>query len=295
MSKIKSLYEGSKYVILTLIMAKNKHLTVNNVEITWQVINEQDYICLTDMVRSEERHEVIIQNWLRNTGTLTFLAAWEELNNPQFKYIEFDVLLAEAGYNRFTMSVKKWRERVDGIGLISKKGRNGGTYAYKDIAFEFGTWISPKFKLLLIREFQRLKKEEANQQQLEWNTNRFLTKRNYSLQTEAIKQNLLPLSTEPPEKDWITYANEADILNVALFGTTAKQWRAAHSKEAKQGENIRDYASNIQLLVLSNLGAINAELIRESLPKEQRFEKLQEAALFQLNIFNHDAQMKKLK
>ena len=271
-------------------MAKKKQLKVQDTVISWQIINDEDYISLTDMVRHEDRPEVIIQNWLRTAGTLTFLAAWEELSNPRFKHIEFDVLLRDAGYNNFTMSVKKWQERVDGIGLISKKGRGGGTFAHRDIAFEFGSWISPKFKLLLIREFQRLKAQEASIQQLEWNANRFLTKRNYALQTEAIKQNLLPLSKEP-DQDWLAYASEADVLNVALFGQNAKQWREAHPEEAKKGENIRDHATNIQLLVLSNLEAINSELIREAIPKEERFSRLREAALFQLNIFFRDKRM----
>ncbi|MEZ4851540.1 MAG: KilA-N domain-containing protein [Bacteroidia bacterium] len=269
-------------------MTKKKSLTVQSIDISWQVINEEDYICITDMIRNQDRPEVIIQNWLRSASTLTFLAAWEELSNPNFKHIEFDVLLKDAGYNSFTMSVKKWQDRVNGIGLISKKGRGGGTYAHKDIAFEFGAWVSPKFKLLLIREFQRLKEQEASIQQLEWNANRFLTKRNYSLQTDAIKNIILPQSTEPPEKDWLTYAGEADILNMSLFGTTAKSWRENHPVEAKKGENIRDHATNIQLLVLSNLEAINSELIKEGLPKEDRFLRLAQSAREQLRIFMRD-------
>lgn len=273
-------------------MAKGKKIKVQDAVINWQVIGEEDYICITDMIRNEERPEIIIQNWLRTASTLTFLAAWEELNNPDFKHIEFDVLLKDAGYNNFTMSVKKWRERVDGIGLVSKRGRYGGTFAHKDIAFEFGTWISPKFKLLLIREFQRLKQVESDQNQLEWNANRFLTKRNYALQTHAIKTILLP-QTEPDQDDWVTYASEADILNVALFSITASQWRHSNPEEAKKGENIRDHANNIQLLVLSNLEAINAELIREAIPKEERFHRLRDAAIYQLGIFYQDKQLNK--
>lgn len=277
-------------------MAKKKTIEVQDIVITWQVIEEEDYICITDMVRNEDRPEVVIQNWMRTSNTLTFLAAWEELNNPDFKHIEFDVLLADAGYNRFTMSVKKWRDRVNGIGLLAKKGRSGGTFAHKDIAFEFGTWISPKFKLLLIREFQRLKQAEADQEQLEWNVNRFLTKRNYGLQTQAIKTTILPVS-DPEEEDWISYAKEADILNFALFGVTAKQWRESNPDLAKKGDNIRDHATNIQLLVLSNLEAINAELIRETLSKDERFERLKQAAVFQLGIYYRDQALinKKLK
>ncbi|MCB0843684.1 MAG: KilA-N domain-containing protein [Bacteroidetes bacterium] len=269
-------------------MAKKKSLTVQNITINWQTINEEDYICLTDMVKNNDEPFMVIRNWMRNGGTLEFLGAWEELYNPDFKPAGFGRLMSEAAKNSFTISVSKWREQVNGIGLISKKGRGGGTYAHKDIAFEFGAWVSPKFKLLLIREFQRLKEQEASIQQLEWNANRFLTKRNYALHTDAIKNILLPQSTEPPEKDWLTYAGEADILNMALFGTTAKSWRENHLVEAKKGENIRDHATNIQLLVLSNLEAINSELIKEGLPKEDRFLRLAQSAREQLMIFMRD-------
>lgn len=272
-------------------MAKKRELKVQDIAISWQTIEEEDYICLTDMVRNTEEPFMVIRNWMRNGGTLEFLGAWEELNNPNFKPAGFGRLMQEAVKNSFTISVSKWRNETNGVGLFSKAGRNGGTYAHRDIAFEFGAWVSPKFKLLLIREFQRLKADEARRMELEWNVQRFLTKRNYALQTEAVKQVLLPQSTYKADEQWIEYASEADILNGALFGMTAKQWRESHPEEVKSGDNIRDHATNIQLLVLSNLEAINAELIREGLAKEERYLRLQQAALFQLGIYYRDQQL----
>lgn len=270
-------------------MAKKKSFTVQDTIISWQVVNDEDYICLTDMVRHYEEPDQVLRNWLRRIDTIEYLAAWESLYNPDgFKPVEFDRLRAQAGTARFTLSVSKWCASTGAIGITSKRGRGGGTYAHQDIAFHFGETISPTFHLLLIREFQRLKIQEASQAQLEWNANRFLTKRNYALQTEAIKRTLLPQSTEPPEKDWLMYAGEADVLNMALFGTTAKSWREHHPAEAKKGENIRDHANNIQLLVLSNLEAINAELIKEGLSKDERYLRLAQAARDQLEIFYRD-------
>ena len=201
-------------------------------------------------------------------STIEFLGAWEQIHNEEhFNVVEFHHIKAQFTENTFLMSVKKWIERTGAIGIIAKAGRYGGTYAHSDIAIMFANWLSPAFYVHLIKEFQRLKQAEASLQGLEWNANRFITKRNYALQTEAIKNVLLPQSVEPPEKDWLMYAGEADILNMALFGTTAKSWRENHPNEAKKGENIRDHATNIQLLVLSNLEAINSELIKEGLSK----------------------------
>ncbi|MCB0852489.1 MAG: KilA-N domain-containing protein, partial [Bacteroidetes bacterium] len=244
---------------------------------------------LTDIAKkANERTDFVIQNWMRLRNTLEYLGVWEQMYNPDFNPIEFDGIRNQAGLNAFSISPSQWIKRTNAIGIQSKLGRYGGTYAHSDIAFEFASWVSPVFKLYVIKEFQRLKEEEASREKLEWNANRFLTKRNYVLQTEAIKSILLPQSTEPPEKDWLTYAGEADILNMALFGTTAKSWRENHPVEAKKGENIRDHATNIQLLVLSNLEAINSELIKEGLPKEDRFLRLAQSAREQLMIFMRD-------
>lgn len=244
------------------------------------------------MVKEGQKSGQIIANWLRTVDTIEFLGVWEKMNNNNFNVLEYEYIKNQAGSRRFTLSVKEWRAKTNAIGIIAKAGRYGsGTYAHHDIAFDFGAWISPTFRYLLIKEYQRLKLAEADQKNLEWNANRFLTKRNYKLQTEAIKNNLLPRYEREPDKEWITYAEEADLLNVALFGMTAKAWRIKNPEKAQKGENIRDHAANIQLIVLSNLEAINSELIREAISKEERFYRLQQAALFQLGIFYRDGKM----
>ena len=268
-------------------MAKKKEIKVEATIISWQTINNADYISLSDMA-SEHGGIHRIQNWMRNRDTIDFLTAWEEIHNPDFNVVQMHNITKDAGRNRFIISPKQWIESTGAIGLISKAGRYGGIYRFKDIAYHFGMWLEPKFALLVIKEFDRLKTQEYSLQQQEWNANRFLTKRNYILQTDAIKHNLLPLSTEPPEKDWLTYASEADLLNMALFGTTAKSWRDHNPEEARKGENIRDHATNIQLIVLSNLEAINAELIKEGMPKNERYLRLAQAARDQLVIFYRD-------
>lgn len=273
-------------------MAKRKEIKVQDITVSWQVINDEDYISLTDIARKyNEKTDVVLQSWMRNGSTVEFLGLWEQLQNPNFNPHGFAGIKNRVGFNNFYLSVKEWVKETNAIGIQARTGRYGGTFAHKDIVFEFASWIDVKFKLYLILEFQRLKEAEANQQQIEWNANRFLTKRNYSLQTEAVKQVLLPQSTYKTEDQWIEYASEADILNGALFGTTAKQWRESHPEEAKRGENIRDYATNIQLIVLSNLEAINAELIRDGIAKEERYLRLQQAALFQLGIYYRDQQL----
>jgi len=271
-------------------MAKKKQqLIVQETVIGWQTIDQKDYINLTDIARKfNDRTDIVMQNWLRNPNTVEFLITWEQMNNPNFNPMHLHGIREESGLGRFVFSVKQWVEEYNAIGLVSKAGRYGGTWGHTLIAYEFASFLSPSFKLYILQEFDRLKAEEADLKNLEWNANRFLTKRNYALQTEAIKQNLLPQSTEPPEKDWITYANEADILNMALFSTTAAAWRTANPKAAKKGENIRDHASNIHLIVLSNLEAINAEFIKEGLSKDERFARLKDAAIFQLGIFYRD-------
>ena len=202
--------------------AKLKQIEVEEKIIAITSHNEDDYICLTDMVRGEEGNDHI-RNWMRNRNTVEFLGIWEQLNNPNFKGVEFDTFKKEAGLNSFNLTPKKWIQSTDAIGIISKSGRNGGTYAHRDIAFEFGAWISPMFKLLLIKEFQRLKEIESNQYNLEWDVKRVLSKVNYHIHTDAVKNHIIPKSNYPTEKQWIEYAEEADLLNVALFGCTAKQ------------------------------------------------------------------------
>jgi hypothetical protein len=256
--------------------------------------NQEDYICLTDMLKHKDNNGLIFK-WLSNKSTVEFLGVWERIYNPNFNYTEFGVIMSEAGVNRFTLSVKEWIERTNAIGIIAKTGRYGGTYAHKDIAFELGTWISPEFKLLLIREFQRLKEIEANQYNLEWNVKRIISKANYHIHTDAIKNHIIPQSNYIKELEWIVYAEEADIMNVALFGCTAKQWREANPEHAKIGLNIRDFASINELAVLSNLETINAELIKNKIDKKLRFTELREISQYQLNILNNTDYLKAIK
>ena len=263
-------------------MIKTSTLNVQGTEIAVTKINSEDYICLTDMVKREEGEDHI-RNWMRNKNTIEFLGLWEQLHNANFKGVEFDTFLKEAGYNRFNMTPKKWITATNAIGIISKSGRNGGTYAHKDIAFEFGAWISSSFRLYLILEYQRLKEIENNQYNLEWNVKRVLTKVNYQIQTDAIKSYILPQKSESLKDEWI-YADEADILNLIMFGCTAKQWRELNPDRALAGENIRDMASINELNVLSNLQSLNATLIKQGLDKKERFLILMETAKDQLNL-----------
>jgi len=256
--------------------------------------NQQDYICLTDMLKHKDNNGLIFK-WLSNKSTVEFLGVWEKIYNPNFNYTEFGVIMSEAGVNRFTLSVKEWIERTKAIGIVAKTGRYGGTYAHKDIAFELGTWISPEFKLLLIREFQRLKEIEANQYNLEWNVKRIISKANYHIHTDAIKNLIIPQTNLTKELEWIVYAEEADILNVALFDCNAKQWREANPEQDKQGLNIRDFASINELAVLSNLEIINAELVKNNIDKKIRFEKLREISQYQLKILNNTDYLKAIK
>ncbi|MCU0614811.1 MAG: KilA-N domain-containing protein [Desulfobacterales bacterium] len=228
--------------------------------------------------RDAERTDYIIQNWLRNRNTIEFLGIWESLNNPGFKPIEFDGFKKQAGLNSFILTAKQWIEKTGAIGLVSKPGRYGGTYAHKDIAFEFASWISVEFKLYLIKEFQRLKEDENSRLSLAWNLNRTLSKLNYHIHTDAIKAHLIPAAVTPAQAS-ITYANEADLLNVALFGQTAKQWRDA--TPTLEG-NMRDYASIEQLLVLANIEGMNAELIHMGLTQGDRLKRLNEIAIRQM-------------
>jgi len=272
---------------------------VKKIEVEKKIIsianfNENDYICLTDMVRGEEGNDHI-RNWMRNRNTVEFIGIWEQLYNPNFKGVEFDTFKKEAGLNSFNLTPKKWVENTNAIGIISVSGRYGGTYAHKDIAFEFGAWISPMFKLLLIKEFQRLKEIETNQYNLEWSVKRVLSKINYTIQTDAVKDYILPKSNYTKDSKWIVYAEEADILNVALFGCTAKQWREANPQLTLEGKNLRDIASINELAVLSNLESANADMIREGFSKKERFEKLYKIVRYQKEILDKQDFLKSLK
>ena len=249
---------------------------------------ESDYISLTDMVKSTENGSAVIDNWLRNKNTIEFLGIWEEIYNPGFNSLEFEGIKNQAGLNRFVLSVKQWVERTGSIGLFARAGRYGGTFAHKDIAFEFASWISPQFKLYLIREFQRLKEDE--QKQLGWDIKRNLAKINYRIHTDAIQAHLIP-ETVSKQQAAQTYANEADVLNVALFGMTARQWREANP-QAKG--NIRDQANGAQLVCLSNMESLNAELIKQGTPQKDRLGRLNAVAIDQMKLLVKDVGVKRL-
>jgi len=272
-------------------------LKVNKLEIVLYSKNEEEFISLTDMAkfRDSKRTNYIIQNWMRTRNTIEFLGLWEQLYNLNFKSIEFDAFKNEAGSNSFTLTPKKWIESTNAIGIISKAGRYGGTYAHKDIAFEFASWISPTFKLYLIKDYQRIKEIQTNKYNVEWSVKRLLSKTNYLIQTDAVKNYILPKGNYLKDKQWIVYAEEADILNVALFGCTAKDWRTANSKLVKKKMNIRDIASINELAVISNLESMNADMIRQNIDKEERFLKLKAVAKYQIEILNGNSYMKTLK
>jgi KilA-N domain len=273
-------------------MANNKTINVKGIEISIIQKSNEDFISLTDMVKGFDDGLVLIEKWLRNKNSIEFIGIWEQLYNPTFNSPEFEGIKNEAGLNRFTLSVKKWIEKTNAIGIIAKTGRYGsGTFAHRDIAFEFGSWLSPEFKLYLIREFQRLKAEETSIQNLEWNVQRTLAKVNYHIHTDAIKEMLVPKVLNKTEVSFV-YANEADILNMALFGTTAKQWRASNPK--LEG-NIRDAATLEQLVVLSNLESINAVLILQEKATAKRLEQLNTIAISQMKSLLNNKSLKKLK
>ena len=264
-------------------------ITVQNTQITVVTINERDYISLTDMVRNIENGLALIEKWLRNKNTIEFLGIWEEMYNPYFNSPEFEGIKNAAGLNRFILSVKQWVEKTNSRGIIAKAGRYGGTYAHKDIAFEFATWVSPQFKLYLIQEFERMKSDE--QKQLGWTAKRELSKINYRIHTDAIKQNLIPEEVTAAQAS-IIYAEEADVLNVAMFGQTAKQWHEAHP-ELKG--NIRDYASINELICLANMENINAVLIDEGVPQGDRLVRLNQIAINQMRVLENDDNRNLLK
>ena len=275
---------------------KTSLITVQNVAVTIMSVDQNDYISLTDMAKARtdaSRAADVIKNWLRSRTTLEFLGTWEIMYNPDFKVVEFDHFKSEAGLHTFTLSAKEWIEKTNAIGLYVQAGRYGGTYAHKDIAFEFGSAISPVFKLYLLKEYQRLKDEENDRLKLEWTAKRFLSKNNYLIHTDAVKNYVLPKKNYTKNTEWLAYADEADLLNVALFGCTAKEWRDANPELAKQS-NIRDFASIAELTVLSNLETHNAELIKSGLGKEERFAALHQIAQYQLQVLTEAERIKEL-
>lgn len=273
-------------------MGKRKSIIVKNLSISIIKIVKEDYISLTDIARNKNTDEPkdVVKNWMRSRTTIEFLGLWEQLNNPDFKGVEFDSFMHEAGSNSFTLSPSKWIEATNAKGLISKPGNNGGTFAHQDIAFEFASWVSSGFKLYLIKEFQRLKEDENDRLKLEWNLQRTLAKVNYRIHTDAIKENLIP-HTLSKEKINFLYADEADMLNVALFGMTAKQWRDANPEA---DGNIRDAATIEQLVVLSNLESINAVLIHQGLLQSERLMQLNKIAITQMKSLLGNTNLKKL-
>ena len=252
-----------------------------DIAVVTTVGSEEDYISLTDIAkhRNPDFPADVVKNWLRLRSTIEFLGLWEQLNNPQFNMVDFDQFKNDAGSNAFVMSPQKWIKSTNAIGLISKSGRyGGGTYAHKDIAFEFASWLSPEFKLYIIKDYQRLKEDEGHRLALDWNVKRILAKANYRIHTDAIKMNLIPPELPRVQQGYV-YADEADVLNVALFGQTAKQWK--QENPGTKG-NMRDFASIEQLLVLANLENINALLIEQGIPQQERLEKLHATALYQI-------------
>jgi hypothetical protein len=260
---------------------KDLVLKVNDEDITVTKIDGEDYISLGGMAKAYGE-QLVIENWLRNKNTIEFLGIWEQLNNSNFNSLEFEVIRNRAGVNRFVMSVKQWITSTNAKGIIAKTGRYGGTYAHRDIAFEFGTWLSPEFRLLLIAEFQRLKKNE--QTELEWNVNRYLSKLNYKLHTDAIKRDLLPVLSIDKLKERFIYADEADVLNLIIFGQTHQEWRELNPELAINKCNQRDYASHRQLLMLANIEYLNSHLISQGIPKQERYEQMLNAAKRQYEV-----------
>jgi len=272
-------------------MAKNKKIKVKGFDLVVFQDNKEDYISLTDIAKYKDskRTDYIIQNWLRNRNTIELLGFWETLNNSNFKPIEFDGFRKKAGLNSFTLTSKQWIEKTNAVGLISKQGRYGGTFAHKDIAFEFASWISIEFKLYIIKEYQRLKEDENDRLNLNWNLQRTLAKVNYTIHTDAIKEKLIPNLL--PNQKTMVYATEADMLNVALFGLTAKEYKTLNPGEKG---NLRDQASLEQLVVLSNMESINAVLIRQGLEQTERLVQLNQIAITQMSSLLKNNAIKKL-
>lgn len=294
---IKASYTGvlTKEVISMATKKVDSIIHADGVDISviTTVGNEDDYISLTDMARKKNpiAPKDVVKNWLRLRSTIEFLGLWEQLNNPNFKGVEFDSFKSHAGENAFTLSPQQWIKSTNAIGLISKSGRyGGGTFAHKDIAFEFASWLSPEFKLYIIKDYQRLKEDESHRSALEWNVNRILASINYRIHTDAIKNNLIPEEL-PRYQQGFVYADEADVLNVALFGITAKQWKNANP--GVKG-NMRDYASVEQLLVMANLENVNALLLEQGVPQHDRLVQLRKIAISQLQTLGGISGIKKL-
>lgn len=263
-------------------------ILVKDTEVSVIKVNNEDYISLTDMLKAKDG-DFFFSNWLRNRNTIEFLGIWEKLNNPAFNCAEFDIIKSQAGLNSYRLSAKEWMEKTNAVGIVAKAGRYGGTYAHKDIAFEFAMWVSPEFKVYLIREFQRLKEQE--QAQLGWSAKRELSKINYRIHTDAIKQNLIPAEVTKKQAG-IIYANEADVLNVAMFGKTAKMWREQHP-ELKG--NIRDYATINELICLSNMENLNSVFIRQGIPQGERLVMLNRIAIQQMKVLEDGGNRELLK
>lgn len=265
-------------------------ITVQNTNVTIISLNENDYISLTDIAKYKSDDPTsVIGNWMRNRNTVEYLGIWESLNNPNFNHLEFDGFKKEAGLNAFTLSPKKWIDSTNAIGIVSKSGRYGGTYAHKDIAFKFASWISVEFELYIVKEFQRLKEQEHTL--LGWTAKRELSKINYHIHTDAIKQNLIPAEVTPIQAS-IIYANEADVLNVAMFGKTAKMWR---EENPDLKGNIRDYATINELICLSNMENLNAVFIEQGMSQSERLVKLNQIAIQQMRVLESNADRKLLK
>lgn len=265
-------------------MAKKKTIEVNGAEIRILLGKEEDYISLTDITKNFPDGKFLVPRWLRNKDTLSFLGTWEKIHNPKFRVAEFDNLFQQSGLNQFSLSISRWVETTGAIGVSVRRGKGATIFAHRDIALGFCYWLSPPFQLYLIKEFQKLKAIEAEEQKktLDWSIKRLISKVNYKIQTEAIKEKLIPNRIyNRPKKEGIVYASEADLLNMALFGMTAKQWRIQNPK--KRG-NMRDHASNEQLLVMANLESHNAQFIKEGLSKDERLIKLNEIAIYQMQI-----------
>jgi hypothetical protein len=268
-------------------MSKNKIIKVQGSDITVFADQENDYISLTDMVASNGGNDKI-KNWIRNKNTIEYLGAWETLHNPNFNSVQYHLIMLESGVDRFIISITQWSERTNAIGIMSKAGRYGGTYAHRDIAFKFGAHLSPMFELLLIKEFQRLKEEEAKSKNINWDYKRFLTKTNYVIHTEAIQKDLIPRLNIDKDKEKYTYADEADIFNLILFGTTAKKWKEENQSLALSGMNLRDFADINQLTVLSNLQSYNSILLKQGMDKIDRVKELKSVAENQLKALQKE-------
>lgn len=274
-------------------MTKNKTINVKGTAIVLYENNQEDFISLTDIARyrDAERSDYILQNWMRNRSTIEFIGLWEQFHNDHFNSIDFDGIKNSAGSNSFSLTPRRWIEATNAIGIVSKTGRYGGTFAHRDIAFEFASWLSAEFKFYLIKEFQRLKQEENHRLKLEWNLQRTLAKVNYRIHTDAIKENLIPPALSKDKINCV-YADEADMLNMALFGATAKQWRETNPEA--EG-NVRDTATLEQLVVLSNIESINAVLIRQGLGQSERLGQLNKIAITQIQSLLKNKTVKKLK